>query len=225
MARDDVRLEQTLGREPGIWPLDRLIWVPAELKLTSVTMDLMEAIRVAPGNRVAAREIVLRIDDTPLKRWFIDVAQHAGQWRFEVLGGIQRRPTAVSVARRVPSRKLLRDLFQRDGYRCRYCSERVIGDREHFKRLAALIDVPELLTTGSNESRHGIYLMYRASHDHVVPHSQSGGDGLDNLVTACWPCQFGKYRFTLDELHMTAAPGPIAEFDDKWLSALARLSK
>jgi hypothetical protein len=38
-----------------------------------------------------------------------------------------------------------------------------------------------------------------ASVDHVLPHSVGGGNQLENLVTARWPCQFGREAYTLEE--------------------------
>jgi 5-methylcytosine-specific restriction endonuclease McrA len=40
----------------------------------------------------------------------------------------------------------------------------------------------------------------RATADHVIPRSQGGKTTVDNLVTACWPCQFGKAEFSPNQL-------------------------
>lgn len=40
--------------------------------------------------------------------------------------------------------------------------------------------------------------------DHVIPRAEGGGDGLDNLITACEECNIGKGARTLDD----RAPSP-----------------
>ena len=39
---------------------------------------------------------------------------------------------------------------------------------------------------------HGGMVAVLASHDHVIPRSWGGTDTFDNVVTACWPCQFAR---------------------------------
>ena len=36
--------------------------------------------------------------------------------------------------------------------------------------------------------------------DHVVPLAAGGANQITNLVTACWPCNFAKWSYKLDEL-------------------------
>ena len=47
---------------------------------------------------------------------------------------------------------------------------------------------------------HGAFYAMTASIDHVVPHCAGGTNEETNLVTACWSCQFGKERHSLEEL-------------------------
>lgn len=61
----------------------------------------------------------------------------------------------------------------------------------------------ELFAMGStNRTRAGAMMITRASADHVLPVTQGGRTTPDNLVTACWPCQFGKSSFTPEQLGM-----------------------
>ena len=46
--------------------------------------------------------------------------------------------------------------------------------------------------------------MLKASHGHVKPVNQGGGNDQENLVTACFACQFGKWKYSLDELRIDA---------------------
>jgi 5-methylcytosine-specific restriction endonuclease McrA len=49
--------------------------------------------------------------------------------------------------------------------------------------------------------------------DHVFPHQLGGPTSLENLVTACYPCNFAKAQFTLEEMGME---GPRPPKLDKW---------
>ena len=60
--------------------------------------------------------------------------------------------------------------------------EKLLGS-EHFKAAGR-----------SNKIRHGISLTFRATADHVVPISHGGRTSMDNLVTSCWNCNYGKYN-------------------------------
>ena len=54
-----------------------------------------------------------------------------------------------------------------------------------------------------DDDRHGLTLAARASLDHVNPHSAGGGSDDDNLVTACWSCQFGRGNDTIERLDLS----------------------
>ncbi len=43
--------------------------------------------------------------------------------------------------------------------------------------------------------------------DHVIPYARGGGNGPDNLVTACWPCNFGRGSYSLEEVGLADPRG------------------
>jgi 5-methylcytosine-specific restriction endonuclease McrA len=51
-----------------------------------------------------------------------------------------------------------------------------------------------------------------ASLDHAVPRSRGGSNEESNLLTVCWPCQFGRMDWTYEEVEIadprTCAPHP-----------------
>ena len=203
MPKDVLRLQQHLGDDEGAWPEYCVVKVPPEIR---ADIDrVVEAVQVAHINPQKAKSIIGVVNAEEMKRWFIDVALWSGFWRAE-----RRKSSGVNKTKksiRIPIRqKQLEELFNRDGWHCRYCGNPVGGNRKHFKKFAKQIDFPELVHGRSDETRHGIYLMMMASYDHVKPVNQGGTNDSDNLVTACWCCQFGKYKFSLDELGLT---GPI----------------
>jgi hypothetical protein len=47
---------------------------------------------------------------------------------------------------------------------------------------------------------HAAFLYVSATLDHVVPHSYGGSNEPENLVTACWPCNFGRGGYLLRQM-------------------------
>ena len=152
------------------------------------------------GDKSAAKSALDRIrdDSDALREWFDVHAQNTGRFRFEQFGE-SPRPPVHRVGSRYISAALTREVAERDGYHCRYCAQRVVP-HSVFRRFRALVG-PDAFPTGrSNATRHGVRLVFGMSIDHVVPHSHDGETTLANLVTACWPCNFGKADFLLSEL-------------------------
>jgi 5-methylcytosine-specific restriction endonuclease McrA len=198
------KLAELLGTDSKRWPKHCLIEYPVTF---DKQIDLVaQAVQLAPTDRARARKLVRSIDTDSMKRWFINVALQSGYWRAEHVGKANRRNTKTKKARKSIGQKRLEGLFERDHWRCRYCGIRIAGNRKHFKRFAEQLDLPELVRGRTDETRHGLYVLMMASYDHLVPHSQGGSDDEDNLVTACWSCQFGKFRFSLDELGIELPP-------------------
>ena len=199
MPQNENVLMKELGSDYSRWPKNNLIQYPQEFE--SQIDIVKQALSVAESNPNYARQLIGSIDEKAMKRWFIDVALWSGAWRAKFSGN-----SGVDVKnprrRRAISQKRLEDLFERDKWRCRYCGIRVAGNRKHFKKFAEAIRMPELVSGRTDESRHGLYLMLMASYDHVKPHSEGGSNDDSNLVTSCWSCQFGKYKYSLDELRL-----------------------
>jgi hypothetical protein len=63
----------------------------------------------------------------------------------------------------------------------------------------------------SNLTTHGAALVYREVADHVNPFAAGGQTDPGNLVTACYPCNFGKGSFTLAELALEAPRPPLLD--------------
>jgi len=203
VPKNETRLHEVLGTNPAVWNNNCLVPYPREF---DKQIDLVaEAVQIAQSNPAKAKAMVQSLDIESMKRWFIDVALWSGAWRAERVGLHEKRMKSLGI-RKIVSQKKLDDLFARDKWRCRYCGIRVAGNRKHFKKFANAIGMPELIAGRTDESRHGLYLILMASYDHVKPVNQDGTNDAENLVTACWCCQFGKYKYSLKDLGLT---GPI----------------
>jgi hypothetical protein len=197
----ELILKNKLGEDNLLWPKHCLIEYPTRFESQ---IDLVaQAVEAAPNNPKFARELVSSVDADSMKRWVIDVAFHSGIWRAK-RSGVKDVRNETSNRGKPPSEKELNDLFARDNWRCRYCGIRVGGRLHHFKQFGNMIDMPELYGGDTDEAKHGIHLMLKASHDHVKPVNQGGGNDQENLVTACFACQFGKWKYSLEELRIDA---------------------
>ncbi len=66
----------------------------------------------------------------------------------------------------------------------------------------------------TNATTHGAALVYRAVADHVLPHWSGGSTDQENLITACYPCNFGKAEFSLEQLGLERPRRAVANGGD-----------
>ena len=123
-------------------------------------------------------------------------------------------PKVVGSAReRMPNKSIERQVFKRDGYRCRFCSSRVILRQARDVFRAAL---PTAARWGrTNDEKHFGLATLTASLDHLLPFGRGGSNDIENLVTACGPCQFGRVHWTLEEVELED-PISYAPVVDEW---------
>lgn len=106
--------------------------------------------------------------------------------------------TKNRVKARMPSGTVARTIFERDGWRCRYCDVRIIS----FDAINTLNRLfPSLIRrNGPAKRMHGGCRALASSLDHILPHSRGGTNEPKNLVASCHPCQFGRNQWTLEEV-------------------------
>lgn len=101
---------------------------------------------------------------------------------------------------RMPPASVEWQIYERDGWRCRFCGMKVISRKARGVFVQAFPDethwqVPEF-------DRHFALYALASSLDHVVPHSRGGINSEDNFVTACYGCQFGRGEWLLEEVEI-----------------------
>lgn len=124
----------------------------------------------------------------------------------------------------MPPAAMWAEIMARDGYRCRYCQRPVV----HGAVLEALRGVlgPTVLPTGpTDRATHCAVLAFRAVADHVFPRHLGGATKPENLVTSCYPCNFGKVRFTLSELGLDDPRPPLRDEWNGLMTLLPALKK
>ena len=215
MCRENgkVVLCQLIGSEPALWS-KRALLEPASWLHQQVD-TLSECIKLAAkGDTQAAREKVKKeMLDRALHDWFGQHADHSGRGRALVLGHPKPHPSLYKNGG--PPKTLEKEVFKRDGYRCRYCEIRVILP-EVLKVFSAVMGKDIFPYGASARERHGATRVYPASPDHVIPKGRLEDPNTEeNLVTACWPCQFGKMEFTLEQVGLEN-PFDRSPISDDW---------
>lgn len=171
------------------------------------------------GNDKLCADLLVQADMRELREFAYKVAGpisfevhrqvHMPKFTSEVIKGIKR----------MPPKKRERDIYKRDGWRCRYCESRVIVKeaRDIFRKY-----FPDEVRKGStNEDNHFGLATLTATLDHIVPYKRGGNNNPDNLVTACGPCQFGRGWWLLEEVELKD-PRLYAPKKDDW-DGLTRL--
>jgi HNH endonuclease len=122
-------------------------------------------------------------------------------------------PPRKVARRQTVSRPLRCAVFRRDGFRCRYC-----GGKTILEPLMALLSViyPEKFPWHPNWRgglTHPAVISRSAVVDHVEPVATGGSRGIENLVTACNPCNAIKADFTLEHLGWELQPAQSEGWD------------
>jgi 5-methylcytosine-specific restriction endonuclease McrA len=184
-----------------------------------------EAVRHASiGDAEKARAELRLIRSDVMQSWFIEHGQQSGYFRDK---RFRRSKPAATVARDSTrlSKRIELEVFARDGDRCRYCGVRLVP-LDVLKAFGKVVGRDAFRATGTNLERHGVVLAFRANADHVVPWTLGGRTDLDNLVSACWGCNFGKSNYTLDQIGVEdprSRPIPCADGWDGLVSYLPAL--
>ncbi len=198
-----------LGSDVSKWsrqaPLAKPAWIDDSLD------DLSKALNLAQEGEIDEARMTLKDSaDFELRKWFSVHAQNSGVWRYKALNV----PTPEPIAPLDLETKLTKfevPIFNRDSYHCRYCGSKVIVKKE-FKEMQFLLGEQYFPLKGGNKGRSGYYLMFCATLDHVFPRSLGGATDEDNLVTCCWPCNYGKSNYTLAQIGLD---NPLSRIPEK----------
>ncbi len=156
------------------------------------------------GNIDLAHDLILRADFAELGDWLDPIwLRKTGETKPIKVDGLppvlpkdQRDPA------RMPNAKMKRALIARDGHHCRFCSMPVIR-AEVRKEICRLYPEAARWTSPKETDQHrGLQAMW-LQYDHLMVHSRGGPTSLDNMVIACAACNFGRDRYTLEEMRFT----------------------
>lgn len=103
---------------------------------------------------------------------------------------------------RHPSTKMKQMLVARDGHHCRFCGIPLVRAEVRKMLTKCYPDAARWASIKETDQHRGLQVMW-LQYDHVLVHSRGGQTTLDNLVVACAACNFGRDRFTLEEMRFT----------------------
>jgi hypothetical protein len=221
-----ARICRELGADPTKWSKDAPLPPPPwfEDEITKFSKAVRSA---AAGDLEKAKGLLALVRSDELREWFGEHAQQAGYFRCLGLGGRRKTQPLVPLD---PLRSTLRYeafVYERDRYRCRYCSCRVVPGVV-LKAFSNVIGVDAFGVSGRRPQRHGAAVAFKACADHVLPHFLGGRTNPDNLVTACWGCNFGKNYYTVEEIGienpLLRAPQVTSDWDGL-MSVVAQLKQ
>ena len=172
---------------------------------------LLEAATLATQGKSGveqAQQLISQMADAEMRSWFDDLAQNSGTVRLEMLN---RKPVNLvgSASIKRPTARKEIEIIRDQGFHCRYCGIRSVPN-DQFKKLQCLVGYGTLpnrskeLKKMRNTDIHGIWLLTRATVDHVEPMAKGGLDVNrdENLAACCWPCNYAKWKYTIEELEI-----------------------
>lgn len=150
------------------------------------------------GREALALELMARADFPEIRTYAIRMV---GKLSIDVHRRVRRPRCLPQLERdpaRMPTAAKQREIFARDGWRCRFCGIKAISKQA---RAVLIKEFPhETRWNGREFDRHAALYAMASSLDHVVPHGRGGKNEQENFVTACYCCQFGRGEWLLSEM-------------------------
>jgi HNH endonuclease len=197
MCRPSAAYCTELGTDPIRWssvaPLMPPPWFESQVFL------FRDAVCAAAAGEVEqARVSLATIRSAELRTWFCEHGQWSGVHRARLL---QRNAVAFAGELdilRAPL-KYEREVFERDNYCCRYCSLPTVAKRV-LLAFEKIVGSDVFRNVGRNAEQHGVVHGFKVVADHVVAFKRGGRTNLENLVTACPACNYGKDQYSVEQL-------------------------
>ena len=188
-----------LGTSPASWdkycPLRPARWLESELDTFIAAVSAFTR-----GDHSECIRIIESIRSAEMRDWYIEHGQMSGMHRRNLLN--KPRPSTVPAESRDPlrsPRQYEQSVFQRDGFRCRYCGIRLVSNRL-LNRFIRKLDSPNFRKGPTNLATHGIVHIFNPVADHVVPWVMGGKTDPSNLVSSCGACNYGKSGYSIEEI-------------------------
>jgi 5-methylcytosine-specific restriction endonuclease McrA len=188
-----------LGIEVAKWskysPLPKPQWMNEEVE---VFIKIAEAF--SEHNKTTCLDQLSQIRSSEITEWYIEHGQMSGRHR-KIQLKIPSLPT-IDISQRDSVRspaKIQNEVFLRDSYHCRYCGGKLLS-QEFIRMFINKIDSPLFKRGETNLTTHGIIHITWPVADHVIPWNKGGKTSLENLVSACAPCNYGKDGYTIKQL-------------------------
>jgi 5-methylcytosine-specific restriction endonuclease McrA len=153
---------------------------------------------ILENNLTLAEDLIKQADMSALEAHNGKIATYRSKEIHRVRLVPEAPPTMKDRTQRMPTYKVELSIYERDGWHCRFCQIPVTS-KEARKKLHLLLPMAARWGKANSEKHRGLSIL-ESTLDHLLPHSRGGDNSLENLVTACGPCQFGRGNLTLEEV-------------------------
>lgn len=209
-----------LGSNPTLWSIDSPLPVPREIQ--EYLPLFIESVRLTCEEKHAeALQLLAQIDSVKAREFFTEHGQQSAYFRVQNRREIDRKNKTRNHSHSTKrlSASLEREAFERDGFRCRYCTLPIV-DKRVYSEFSRVIGSNIFSVEKKNSVRHGITLIFRGVADHLTPFASGGETTLENLVTSCYSCNFGKAGYTIEQLGISNPLERAPIKDISWQGAL-----
>ena len=175
--------------------------IPEIFEAAELLSQAVDAHLVTGGRCDKARELIKQADMQIVWDWTELI------WGKEKLE-IHRKRTVEGAPRKLdkneqdprkePRKQVKQALIERDGHQCRFCGIPVI--RKEIRKAIGRQYPDELKWRSSNREQHAAFQCMWLQYDHILPRSRGGLTDFDNLAITCAPCNFGRGKYTLEEV-------------------------
>jgi 5-methylcytosine-specific restriction endonuclease McrA len=204
-----------LGEEPSKWSakvsLQPPLWFEGQALIFRHAAE-----KAANGERAEAIRILQTIRSHEMYEWFDTHGQSSGWHRANKFKIPVLKVTPDQLDPCDSPKAYEKHVFNRDGYKCRYCGLKVIA-KQVLIAFEKSVGASEFRNNGRNADQHGIVHAFKPVADHVFPHRLGGRTNLDNLVISCPACNYGKAHYTVQQLGIddprNREPEPTPDWD------------
>ena len=210
-----------LGTDPNFWDKQTPLRTPKfAANAINIFEEAVELFILGKRNECLAK--LDEINSAEITEWYVEHGQMSGRHRKLILK--VQFPTSISEDKRDPVRspaKIQNEVFKRDGYKCRYCGNKLIS-QDFLRLFIKKLNSSTFQRGHTNLTTHGIIHIAWPVADHVIPWNLGGRTSLSNLVTSCATCNYGKDGFTIEQLGIEN-PFLRAEVKDSWVGLTNKL--
>jgi 5-methylcytosine-specific restriction endonuclease McrA len=205
-----------LGKDPSSWSSECPLPPPDYFEQS---VDLFEKAIEAllKGDKTQALIELQKSESEKVKEFFVEHGQQSAYFRVQNRKEIDKQNKITKKENTSPRlvASIEKQVFARDHYRCRYCGLRIIA-KEVFSAFSRIVGSDNFSVERKNSVRNGLTLGLRGVADHVNPYASGGQTDMDNLVTSCYSCNFGKAGYTLKQMRIED-PRERPPIQDSWV--------
>ena len=230
IVANKARVREILTDDTTKWSRECVLPYPKEFD-RSIDLLLEASLMAVQGisGIKQAQQLIQEMLDADMRSWFDALAQNAGAVRLEILNRKPKKSNGKSSEER-PTKKREMQIIREQGFHCRYCGIRLVPNKQ-LENLQDLVGYKTLPNRSQEKKKlrntdiHGIWILTRATVDHVEPMAMGGLDinRDENLAACCWSCNYAKSWYTIEDLEIDNPMGRPARHTD-WLGLTDILS-